>query len=151
PRGYDLYVPLMSTAASACGSTNRLQPDSSYNLELASRGEQVTHSKDQTGLTMLRSDQLIGKSGVPLTVNMTLGDVIKEGVVKSSRNIFPVIDDEQCFKGIILLDDLRPIMFQQHLYDEVKVSDIMQTAPEIIHLERDKMNQIMNKFQQTTA
>ena len=102
-------------------------------------------------LTMLNINQVIEKNFVPLNINMTLGDVIKEGVVKSSRNIFPVIDDEQCFKGIILLDDLRPIMFQQHLYDEVKVSDIMQTAPEIIHLERDKMNQIMNKFQQTTA
>lgn len=150
-RGYDLYVPLMITAAISYAITNQVQPHSIFNLDLASRGEKITHNKDQTVLTMLNINQVIEKNFVPLNINMTLGDVIKEGVVKSSRNIFPVIDDEQCFKGIILLDDLRPIMFQQHLYDEVKVSDIMQTAPEIIHLERDKMNQIMNKFQQTTA
>ena len=150
-RGYDLYVPLMITAAISYSITNQIQPHSIFNLDLASRGEKITHNKDQTVLTLLNINQVIERNFVPLNIKMTLGDVIKEGVVKSSRNIFPVIDDDNCFKGIILLDDLRPIMFQQHLYDEVKVSDIMQTAPEIIHLERDRMNQVMNKFQQTTA
>lgn len=150
-RGYDLYVPLMITAAISYTITNQVQPHSIFNLDLASRGEKITHNKDQTVLTLLNINQVIERNFVPLNIGMTLGEVIKEGVVKSSRNIFPVIDDENRFKGIILLDDLRPIMFQQHLYDEVKVSDIMQTAPEIIHLERDKMNQVMNKFQQTTA
>ncbi|NJY61980.1 chloride channel protein [Salinimicrobium sp. CDJ15-81-2] len=150
-RGYDLYVPLMITAAISYTITNQVSPHSIFNLDLASRGEKITHNKDQTVLTLLNINQVIERNFVPLNIKMTLGDVIKEGVVKSSRNIFPVIDDENNFKGIILLDDLRPIMFQQHLYDEVKVSDIMQTAPEIIHLERDRINQVMNKFQQTTA
>lgn len=150
-RGYDLFVPLMITAAISYAITNQVQSHSVYTMDLASRGELITHNKDQTVLTLLNINQVIEKNFVPLNIKMTLGDVIKEGVVKSSRNIFPVIDDDNCFKGIILLDDLRPIMFQQNLYDEVKVSEIMQTAPEIIHLERDRMNQIMNKFQQTTA
>lgn len=150
-RGYDLFVPLMITAAISFAITNQVQSHSVYTMDLASRGELITHNKDQTVLTLLNINQVIEKNFVPLNINMSLGEVIKEGVVKSSRNIFPVVDDENCFKGIILLDDLRPIMFQQNLYDEVKVSDIMQTAPEIIHVERDRMNEIMNKFQQTTA
>lgn len=150
-RGYDLFVPLMITAAISYAITNQIQPHSVYTLDLASRGELITHNKDQTVLTLLNINQVVEKNFVSLNINMTLGEVIKEGVIKSSRNIFPVVDDENYFKGIILLDDLRPIMFQQNLYDEVKVSDIMQAAPEIIHLERDRMNEIMNKFQQTTA
>ncbi|WP_029038226.1 chloride channel protein [Salinimicrobium xinjiangense] len=150
-RGYELFVPLMITAAISFAITNQVQSHSVYTMDLASRGELITHNKDQTVLTLLNINQVIEKNFIPLNINMTLGEVIKEGVVKSSRNIFPVVDDENIFKGIILLDDLRPIMFQQNLYEEVKVSDIMQAAPEIIHLERDRMNQIMNKFQQTTA
>ena len=150
-RGYELFVPLMITAAISFAITNQFQPNSVYTLDLASRGELITHNKDQAVLTLLNINQVIEKNFIPLNINMSLGDVIKEGVIKSSRNIFPVIDDENCFKGIILLDDLRPIMFQQNLYDEVKVSEIMQTAPEIIYLDRDRMSTVMNKFQQSTA
>jgi chloride channel protein, CIC family len=150
-RGYELFVPLMITAAVSFALTSQVQSHSVYTMDLASRGELITHNKDQTVLTLLNINQVIEKNFVPLNINMNLGEVIKEGVIKSSRNIFPVVDDENIFKGIILLDDLRPIMFQQKLYGEVKVSDIMQTAPEIIHLERDRMNEVMNKFQQTTA
>ena len=150
-RGYDLFVPLMITAAISFAITNQFQPHSVYTMDLASRGELITHNKDQAVLTLLNINQVIEKNFIPLNINMNLGDVIKEGVVKSSRNIFPVIDDEERFKGIILLDDLRPIMFQQNLYDEVKVSEIMQSAPEIIYLDKDRMSHVMNKFQQTTA
>ena len=150
-RGYDLFVPLMITAAISFAITNQFQPHSVYTMDLASRGELITHNKDQAVLTLLNINQVIERNFVPLNINMNLGDVIKEGVVKSSRNIFPVIDDDKVFRGIILLDDLRPIMFQQNLYDEVKVSEIMQSAPEIIYLDRDRMFDVMNKFQQSTA
>ncbi|WP_324720443.1 chloride channel protein [Salinimicrobium sp. HB62] len=150
-RGYDLFVPLMITAAISFAITNQFQPHSVYTMDLASRGELITHNKDQAVLTLLNINQVIEKNFVPLNINMNLGDVIKEGVVKSSRNIFPVIDDDKGFRGIILLDDLRPIMFQQNLYNEVKVSEIMQSAPEIIYLDRDRMSDVMNKFQQSTA
>jgi len=53
--------------------------------------------------------------------------------------------------GIILLDDIRSIMFNEKLYDEVKVQDIMQQAPEIIDMENDRMHAIMKKFQESDA
>ncbi|MDX1759145.1 MAG: CBS domain-containing protein, partial [Arenibacter algicola] len=53
--------------------------------------------------------------------------------------------------GIILLDDIRPIMFDQKLYKEVMAADIMNTPPEIIELDKDKMTDIMEKFQNSGA
>ena len=150
-RGYELFVPLMITAAISFMITNQFQPHSVYTMDLASRGELITHNKDQAVLTLLNINQVIEKNFIPLNIDMTLGDVIKQGVVKSSRNIFPVIDENNIFKGIILLDDLRPIMFEQKLYDEIKVSEIMQRAPEIIDIQKDRMNEIMTKFQESTA
>lgn len=150
-RGYELFVPLMITAAISFMITSQFQPHSVYNMDLASRGELITHNKDQAVLTLLDIDQVIETNFIPLNIDMTLGEVIREGVVKSSRNIFPVIDEEQNFKGIILLDDLRPIMFDRKLYDELKVSELMQTAPEVIDVQKDKMKTIIKKFQVTTA
>lgn len=150
-RGYELFVPLMITAAISFMITSQFQPHSVYTLDLASRGELITHNKDQTVLTLMNINQVIERNFVTLNIDMNLGDVIREGVVKSSRNIFPVTDENNNFKGIILLDDLRPIMFEQKLYDKVKVSEIMQAAPEIIDLEKDRMKEVMRKFNETDA
>jgi len=149
--GYELFVPLMITAAISYMITNRFQPHSVYTMELAKRGDLLTHNKDQAVLTLLNIQQIIEKNFVTLNIDMNLGDVIHEGVIKSSRNLFPVIDENRNFLGIILLDDIRPIMFDQKMYDEVKVSDIMQRAPEIIDLRKDRSKDIMTKFQETNA
>ncbi len=144
--GYELFIPLMITAAISFMITSRFQPHSVYTMELAQRGDLLTHNKDHTVLTLMNISQVIEKNFISLQVNMTLGDVIHEGVIKSSRNIFPVVDENGKFMGIILLDDIRSIMFNEKLYDEVKVQDIMQQAPEIIDIENDRMKEIMKKF-----
>lgn len=149
--GYELFVPLMITAAISYTITNQFQEHSVYTMELAKRGDLLTHNKDQTVLTLLNIQQLVEKNFVPLEITKNLGDVIHEGVIKSSRNIFPVIDENRNFLGIILLDDIRPIMFDQKMYEEVEVSDIMQRAPEIIDINKDRPKAIMNKFQETNA
>ncbi|MDT0648578.1 chloride channel protein [Autumnicola edwardsiae] len=149
--GYELFIPLMITAAISFMITSQFQPHSVYTLELAARGELLTHNKDQTVLTLMNINSVIEKNFIPIKINLTLGDLIKEGVIKSNRNIFPVVDKKGIFLGIILLDDIRPIMFDQKLYDEVKVSDIMQRPPEIIDLRTDRTKDIMKKFQDSDA
>ncbi|MDT0644133.1 chloride channel protein [Zunongwangia sp. F363] len=149
--GYELFIPLMITAAISFMITSQFQPHSVYTMELAARGELLTHNKDQMVLTLMNINRLIERNFISLHPEMTLGEVLKEGVVKSSRNIFPVVDENGTLLGIILLDDIRPIMFDQKLYDEVKVSEIMQRAPEIIDIRNDRMREIMRKFQDSNA
>ena len=150
-RGYELFIPLMITAAISYMITSQVHSHSVYTLDLASRGELITHNKDQAVLTLLEIEEVIETDFIPLHVGMTLGEIIREGVVKSNRSIFPVVDDNQHLKGVLLLDDLRPIMFERHLYDELKVQEIMQAAPEVIILGTDRMRGIMKKFDDTNA
>lgn len=149
--GYELFIPLMITAAISFMITSKFQPHSVYTLELAKQGDLLTHDKDNTVLTLMTISRVIEKNFIALKIDMNLGDVIHQGVVKSSRNIFPVIDENRNFLGIILLDDIRHIMFDEKLYNEVKVRDIMQQAPEIIDIENDRMKEIMRKFQESGA
>ena len=149
--GYELFIPLMITAAISYLITTKFEPHSVYTMELARRGDLLTHDKDQTVLTLMNISRVVEKNFIALEIDMNLGDVIHDGVMKSSRNIFPVIDENQNFMGIILLDDIRSIMFNEKLYDEVKVQEIMQQAPEIIDIENDRMKEIMLKFQESNA
>lgn len=150
--GYDLFIPLMLTSAISFGITKHFNPHSVYTMELGRKGELITHDKDHAVLTLMDIDKVVESNFAKVTTTMNLGDIVTEAVVKSNRNIFPVIDeDSNKLKGIILLDDIRPIMFDQTLYKEVYASDVMQNPPEIIDIEKDRMTDIMKKFQDSNA
>ncbi|AUC75109.1 chloride channel protein [Olleya sp. Bg11-27] len=150
--GYELFIPLMLTATISFSITKYFNLHSVYTMELGRRGELITHDKDHAVLTLMDIDKVIETNFVPIYQTMDLGQIVHKAVVKSSRNIFPVIDEEfKTLKGIILLDDIRPIMFDQTLYKEVLAMDVMQNPPEIIDLEHDKMVDIMKKFQDSSA
>ncbi|GLB53452.1 chloride channel protein [Neptunitalea chrysea] len=149
--GYNLFIPLMITVAICFAITKYFLPFSVYSMELARAGDLITHDKDQAVLTLMNLESLIEKKFVPVHPEMTLGDIVHKAVIKSNRNIFPVIDANDSLQGIILLDDIRPIMFNQNLYKEIKAEDVMQNAPAVIDLDNDRMSGVMQKFQDSSA
>jgi CIC family chloride channel protein len=150
--GYELFIPLMITAAISFAITKYVQPHSVYTMELGRKGELITHDKDHAVLTLMDMDKVIENNFVEVYPDMTLGDIVHNAVVKSNRNIFPVVSEKNKeLLGIILLDDIRPIMFDQTLYNNVKARDVMQNPPERIELGKDKMTSIMRKFQDSSA
>lgn len=149
--GYELFVPLMITVAISFIITKNTTEHSIYTRELAEKGELLTHDKDQSVLTLMNLDNVIEKNFIRLKPEMTLGKMLHDGVAKSTRNLFPVVNDEEAFLGIILLDDIREFMFDQNLYNTATVADYMHNAPDIILYETDNMQVIMDKFQNSGA
>ena len=150
--GYDLFIPLMITGAISFSITKLYAPHSVYTMELGRKGDLITHDKDHAVLTLMDINQVIETNFISISPNMTLGNIIKKAVVKSNRNIFPVIDKkDKTLKGVILLDDIRPIMFDQTLYNKLCAIEVMQKPPKIIDIEKDKMTVIMKKFQDSNA
>ena len=75
-----------------------------------------------------------------------------KAIVKSNRNIFPVLDKKgHALEGILLLDDIRDVMFKQELYKTLKVADFMRSVPDVIVYEEDNVQAVMNKFQLSGA
>ena len=150
--GYELFFPLMLTATLSFGLTKYFIPHSVYNMELGRKGELITHDKDHAVLTLMDISKVIETNFVTITSNMNLGEIVNTAIIKSNRNIFPVINaNTKKLVGIILLDDVRSIMFDTDLYTEIRASDVMQPAPAIIDIENDKMTDIMKKFQDSSA
>ena len=150
--GYELFIPLMITAAISYSITKYAHPHSVYTMELGRKGELITHDKDHAVLTLMDMNKVIEHNFITLYPDMNLGNIVHEAVVKSNRNIFPVVSrEENQLIGIILLDDIRPIMFDQSIYDTITVAELMQKPPAIIDIEKDKMTDIMKKFQESSA
>jgi CIC family chloride channel protein len=80
---------------------------------------------------------------------MNLGTLVKV-VAESKRNIFPVVNENNIFLGIINLDDIRKVMFDQSLYTKFTVADLMHQPMGSIKL-YDPMDKVMAKFKETGA
>ncbi len=147
--GYSLLVPLMITSVMAHLTGRGMEPQSIYARRLAMKGDLITHNKDKAVLTLMKLNKVIETDLKTVSVDATLGDLVKI-VSRSSRNIFPVVDANNELLGIVLLDDIRKIMFNQDLYATTYVRDYMTTPPTIVNVE-DLMDAVMKKFEDTGA
>jgi CIC family chloride channel protein len=148
-KGYDLLMPLMFVSAVSFVTIRGFEKHSIYTKRLAMRGELLTHDKDKAILTLLSIQPLIETNFNAVLPDNTLGSLIKV-VSRSHRNLFPVIDMHNNLLGIVLLDDIRPIMFDSERYATTFVSDVMQPVPAIVK-EYENMASVLNKFEETGA
>ena len=80
---------------------------------------------------------------------MTLKQVV-DTIATSTRNLFPVVDAENNLVGVVLLDDIRNIMFRPDLYKKMHVRRFMSMPPDRIDI-RDSMENVMRIFDKTNA
>ncbi len=149
--GYDLFVPLMISAAMSYLIAKNTLDHSIYTRQLAAIGALISHDKDQTVLSMMDLDEVVETDFREVHQEMTLGEMLHQSVAKSTRNIFPVIDSEGKLKGIVLLDDVREFMFDVTMYDRIYVDSFMQVPPELIFYGTDTMQEVMKKFHDSGA
>lgn len=147
--GYDLFLPLMIVSIGSYITILMFEPHSIYSMRLAQKGELLTHHKDKAVLTLLSADNVIERDFQVVSPEMTLGDMVKV-IARSSRNTFPVVDDRGILLGIVLLDNIRNIMFRPELYNRFHVSKFMVSAPAKIVV-NTPMGQIMQIFDDTKA
>lgn len=145
--GYELFPPLIITATIAYLTTKYFENYSLYSKKLALRGELITHNKDKAVLTMMKADKLIETNFLKIKPEATLGDLVKL-IAKSSRNIFPVVDEEENFIGIVFMDHIREIIFRPELYEITSVSNLL-FKPEVTIDIDESMEEIARKFQNT--
>ena len=147
--GYDLFLPLMIVSVSSYLTIIVFEPHSIYSMRLAKKGELLTHHKDKAVLTLMKVENVVEKDFVIVHPEMDLGEMVR-AISKSKRNIFPVTDQEGKLLGIVLLDDIRNIMFRQELYHRFTVNKFMTSAPGRLY-DTDSMEQVMRTFDDTKA
>lgn len=147
--GYTLFLPLMLVSAIAFSTNSYFQKNSFYTEKLIKAGDLITNDKDKEVLSLLKIKKLIETDLLTIEPEKTLADLVSL-VKKSKRNIFPVVNAQNEFKGIITLDDIREIMFDNESQKSVIVERLMHNPPEIVDLE-ENMESAMRKFERTGA
>jgi len=145
--GYELFFPLMLAATISFGTTRYFVKNSVYTVQLAKRGELMTHHKDRNILLMMKVSELLETNFKTVRAEDTLRDLVQV-ITTSSRNIYPVVDEKNYLKGLVKLDDIRHIMFNQDMYDNTLVSDLMHT-PEWTIESTDQMEEVARQFSES--
>lgn len=146
--GYALYIPLMIVVGISFATSHRYSKYSYFTYRLARDGDLVAHDKDHSILRDIGVKKVIEKDLICVKDSGTVEDLVN-AISQSHRNIFPVIDDENYLKGVILLDDVRHLIFNREKYS-IPLSHIMHPAPaEVSHDE--SLDSVMEKFDRTQA
>lgn len=148
--GYDLFLPLMIVSISSYATIIAFEPHSIYSMRLAQKGELMTHHKDQAVLTLLKMENIIETDFLKVSPDMSLGDIVKKAIAQSSRSMFPVVKEDGKLIGLVLVDNIRNIMFRPELYDRFNVSRFMVSPPAKI-VNDMPMEKIMKLFDDTKA
>lgn len=147
--GYELFLPLLIVSTLSYMTIKLFEPYSIYSMRLAKKGELMTNEKDQAVLTLLKIDNLIEKDCRVVHPEMSLKEMV-DVISESHRNIFPVTEADGRLVGIVLLDDIRNIMFRPDLYRKMTVSRFMSMPPARIEI-TESMEKVMDTFDRTNA
>ncbi len=142
--GYALFIPLMMVVALSYFITRYFEPNSVYTKEIVEKGFFSRYDRDRMVLENLVLNRIIETDFIQLKKQNTLGDLVKV-IERTSRNIFPVTDGENTLEGIVLLDDIREVMFNRNMYNLIIVADIMRVPPAVVETS-SRMYEIIKKF-----
>lgn len=147
--GYDLFLPLIICSTVSFGVVRIKEKYSIYTKRIANRGELLTHDNDKAILTLMRTRDLIRDKYPRVLMESTLGDIM-DVVSDSTVAVFPVVDGEGRFQGMLEMDDIRKHMFDQSKFGSIHVYNLMHTAPEFVY-DYEPMESVMRKFEKTDA
>jgi CIC family chloride channel protein len=147
--GYTLMIPLMIVSSISFAISKYLEPFSMDTKKLGQRGKIFTNDRDHNILTTIRTAHLIETDFQKLAPNDTLGHLVKT-ISMSTKSIFPVIDEQNKLLGLILLGNIREIMFNTAIYEKVLVKELMINPAATISSSQT-MESIMQKFDETGA
>ena len=145
--GYALMVPLLITSTVTYICVQPFEKHSIYARKLAEKGDLMTHNKDASAWHLMDLQALIETNFATVPEEGTLRDIV-EAIKHSKRNLFPVVDKTGKFLGLIVMDDIRQLIFDPEKYDILTVRELMMTFKDKdIVRSSESLSDVVSKFQ----
>lgn len=144
--GYNLIIPLMIVAALGLTVARYFEPLSMEGKKLSRLLNMTVDNRDQFLLSKLNLQNLLEQSFSAVRPDDSLRLLVRV-VSISRRNTFPVVTREGELAGVIHLDHIREIIFNDKLYDTTLVKELMTEAHAVDF--NDSLPTILKKFDDT--
>lgn len=133
--GYKLFVPLMIVASLSCYICRKFSRYNVYKSMIVMHGGTPELNQDAVAMEYLTVGELAERDFAAVQQSDTLRTLLS-AFMHSKRNIFPVLDEDKHLVGIITLDNIRPFLLDDQLYDVALAYDIMSpTGPVLEYMD----------------
>ena len=145
--GYGLMIPLMIVSSLSLATAHMFEAHSMEAKKLSTMLNSSIETRDKLLLTRIELSELIETTFAIVSVNASMKDLIKT-IASSSRNTFPVTDQQGRLVGVIHLDKIRNIIFDHNQHSETTVEKLME-KPMIIVEVNENLSSALAKFEST--
>jgi CIC family chloride channel protein len=145
--GYELMIPLMIVSALSVTVAKYFEPLSMEGKKLSHMLNLSMEDKDRFLLSRLDLTTLIETNFSKVRPDDTVQTMV-DVISTSSRNTFPVVNDENELVGIVHMDSIRNIIFNPEKYGKTTVRDLMTKPAAIIKL-NENLHTVLKKFDDT--
>jgi chloride channel protein, CIC family len=145
--GYELMIPLMIVSALSMTVVKYFAPQSMEAIKLSAKLNVSVDSRDTFILSKLDLAELIETNFSTIREDDNLKSLIKI-ISTSSRNTYPVINEKRELVGLILLDNIRGIIFTAEKPEEMPVVKLMNPPAAVIRV-NENLHEVLKKFDET--
>ncbi|MBI5014997.1 MAG: chloride channel protein [Deltaproteobacteria bacterium] len=120
---YSAILPIMTTAVIGYSVSRHFQAYSIETFELARRGIHLEQGREVDMLRSIQVREVMSPAFDAISEAMPLREVLRF-IPTSRHTTFPVVDAQQRLAGILSLQDLREVVYEESLHDIVIAKDI---------------------------
>ncbi|HDH04918.1 MAG TPA: chloride channel protein [Nitrospirae bacterium] len=141
---YRIIVPIMFASILGTLTAKRLYHDSIDTVELTRKGINIHDGREATVLSAIRVSSVMKKKFTTVHEETGIHELL-EKIIEGESFYFPAVDDEGLLTGIISLQDIKSVLFEEDLKELLKAKHIISRNV-IVITPNDNLNTAIEKF-----
>lgn len=142
---YKIIIPIMLASIVGTIMAHRMHFDSIDTVELTRKGVNIHQGREATVLNSIQVGSVMTRDFTTVHEDTNIQEFL-EKVVDGDRLYFPVVDDNDLLTGIISIQDIRSLIFDETLKKIIQVKNIIRTHNVIVVTADDTLNTAIEKF-----
>ena len=142
---YKIIVPIMLASIVGTLTARRMHYDSIDTVELTRNGINIHHGREANVLNSIRVGSVMKKRFATVHEDTDI-HVLFDKFIDGESFYFPVVDDDGLLTGIISLQDIRSVMFEEDLKKIIRVKNVIRSHNVIALTADDSLNTAIEKF-----
>lgn len=146
--GYTLMIPLMIVSSVSFAISKQFENHSMDIKSLAAKGQVFTSNKDKNILSSIETTQIVDQDIKTVHPEDNLEKLVAV-IASTNQELFPIVNADNALLGVIYLDDIRDIIFNNFKVKYTLVKEIMLDPVPYTLRSLDSMSDVMKKFTKT--
>lgn len=144
-QNYTVILPLMFTAIIANIAANKMEKDSIFSWILTKQGIKIKKGVEEQVLENISVGDIMLKDVVTFREDTTFRKVL-DGIQSAPHVYFPVLDSKNNITGMLSLDDIKGVLFEEGLEDIVVAGEMCTKSNIIVTYIDDSLATAMQKL-----